>query len=219
MYENLLCLPYFQGMTRNNITKILDKTTIEYKNYIHGETIWKHSDKCDHFAILTKGSIACTTKSPDSTYRITEWLTPPYAIEPYSLFGYDTTYKHDYKSQDGCTILLIEKKFFFSELIKHDIFTINLLNLISRKAQRASQEVWRHTPTSIEGRISQFISTRCENPKGPKLLSIKMERLAAILCETRLNISKALNNMQKQEYIELHRGEIVVPSLERLPQI
>ena len=43
-----------------------------------------------------------------------------------------------------------------------------------------------------------------------------MERLATILCETRLNISKALNNMQENNLIELHRKEIVVPQMELL---
>ena len=43
-----------------------------------------------------------------------------------------------------------------------------------------------------------------------------MERLASLLCETRLNISKALNEMQEAGLLELRRKEIVVPSLKKL---
>lgn len=216
MYENLLCLPYFQGMSRNDITAILDKITFEFKKYSDGDTIYSNGEKCNHFAILTKGRIACSCKAPDGTFSITEELDAPFAIEPYSMFGYDTTYEREYTAIAECTLLTIEKKYLFSEFTKHDIFTINFLNLISRKAQKTSHSIWNFTPTSIEGRISHFIAMRCESQNGTKRISIKMERLAAIICETRLNISKALNNMQDAGHLELRRGEIIIPALEKL---
>ena len=43
-----------------------------------------------------------------------------------------------------------------------------------------------------------------------------MERLAEILCETRLNVSKSLNEMQNAGLMELHRKEIIIPSLKKL---
>ena len=39
-----------------------------------------------------------------------------------------------------------------------------------------------------------------------------MEELARITNDTRLSISKALNKMQQDGWIELHRGEIVIPN-------
>ena len=46
-----------------------------------------------------------------------------------------------------------------------------------------------------------------------------MERLASILCETRLNISKSLNELQEAGLVELHRKEIFIPSLNKLMDI
>ena len=137
-------------------------------------------------------------------------------MEPYSLFGQYTTYKRSYAAKGDCTTLVIDKKYLFSEFTKYQIFTINLLNLISRRAQTQSYAIWNYTPKSIKGRIAQFIGMRCNDINGTKRVQIKMERLASILCETRLNISKALNELQDEGYIELHRKEIVVPSLKRL---
>lgn len=216
MYENLLLLPYFQGMSRNDITAILDKITFEFKKYCDGNIIFRSGDKCDHFAILTKGKASCTRIAPDGTYSITEELEAPFAIEPYSMFGYNTSYKREYKAQGDSTILFIEKHYLFSDFTKNNIFNINFLNLISRKAQKVSQNIWECTPTSIEGRIAHFIAMRCETPRGIKRITIKMERLATILCETRLNVSKSLNALQEKGFLELHRGEIVVPTLEKL---
>ena len=42
-------------------------------------------------------------------------------------------------------------------------------------------------------------------------MKIKMENLAQILNETRLNVSKVLNQMQDEGLLALHRGEIEIP--------
>lgn len=216
MYESLLSLPYFQGMSKDDITAILGKVTLEFAKYNEGEIIRSPSDKCDKFLVLMQGEISATTEAPDSSFTLTELIQAPYAIEPYSMFGYDTHYKRSYKAKGDCAVLSIDKRFLFTELNKHSIFTINFLNLISQKVQKLNKEIWEHTPSSIKGRIAHFIKLRSEVPYGRKVLSIKMERLASILCETRLNVSKALNEMQNTGLIELHRKEIVIPSLRRV---
>ena len=43
-----------------------------------------------------------------------------------------------------------------------------------------------------------------------------MEDLARIVNDTRLNVSHALNAMQDNGLVELHRGEIIIPRLEDL---
>lgn len=216
MYENLLRLPYFQGMSKDNITAILDKIQLEYKNHGDKEPLCKKGDECNRFIILTKGEITSCAEASDGTYSIEEEHKAPYAIEPYSMFGYNTTYNRSYRSKDNCTTLTIEKSFFFNEFSKQNIFTLNFTNLISRRAQLLNDAIWEYTPCTIEGRIITFIAKRCETTHGCKKVSIKMERLATLLCETRLNVSRALNNLQNRGLIVLNRKEIYIPEFEKL---
>ena len=216
MYESLLCLPYFQGMSKDDITAILGKVTLEFKRYSDGDVIFSKGEKCDKFTILTQGTVSGISNSPDNSYTITESLCAPFTIEPYSIFGYDTKYRRDYIAKGDCTILSIDKHYIYGELSRHDIFTINLLNIISRKTQQIEERIWNYDSTALHGRIAQFIANRCETQKGEKHISIKMERLAALLCETRLNVSKALNEMQDTEHLTLHRGGITIHAIERL---
>ena len=214
MYESLLCLPYFQGMSKDDITEILGKVTLEFNKYGDGDVIAHKGEGCDKFTLLTQGSISGTA-APDKTLAITEELTAPFCIEPYSIFGYDTYYKRDYMAKGDCTILTIDKQHIFGELSKHHIFTINLLNIISRKTQQMDERTWQYTGTTLPARIVQFIATRCETQKGEKQISVKMERLATLLCETRLNVSKALNEMQEAGHLTLHRGGITIHAIEK----
>lgn len=216
MYENLLCLPYFQGMSKDNITAILDKVKLEYHTYNDKETLCNKGDECDKFLLLTKGVITSIAESPDGTYTIEEEHSAPYAIEPYSMFGYNTKYNRRYTSKETSTTLTIEKSYFFSEFTKQNIFTLNFMNLISRRVQLLNSAIWEYTPATIEGRIITFIAKRSETTQGCKRVSIKMERLATLLCETRLNISRALNNLQNQGLITLGRKEIYIPEFDKL---
>lgn len=216
MYENLLSLPYFQGMSKDDITSILDKVTIEFSNYSDGDIICRRGESCNRFVILTQGEAVSHAESPDSTYCLIEEMHAPFAIEPYSLFGKETVFKREYTAKGSCTTLSIDKQFLFGELAKHQIFTINLLNLISHRAQTQNRIIWTYTPSSIKGRIARFVSMRCNSFDGTKHLQIKMERLASLLCETRLNISKALNELKEEGLIELQRKEITIPSLKNL---
>lgn len=215
MYESLLCLPYFQGMSKDDITEILGKVTLEFKRYSDGDTIFSKGEKCDKFTILTQGTVSVVSNSPDNSYSITEPIYAPFTIEPYSIFGYDTKYRRDYVAKGDCTILSIDKQYIFGELSKHNIFTINLLNIISRKTQQMDERIWNYDSTTLQGRIIEFIANHCETQKGEKHISIKMERLAALLCETRLNVSKALNEMQNAGYLTLHRGGITIHTIEK----
>lgn len=216
MYENLLSLPYFQGMGKDDITAILDKVELEFTNHADKETLCNQGDECDKFIILTKGCIEAEACDKGNTYAITEEHKAPYAIEPYSIFGYNTKYKRRYTAKGECTTLVIEKKYFFSEFSKHNIFTLNLMNLVSRRAQVTQDSIWDLTPASIEGRIIAFVSQRSETTTGCKRLCIKMERLAEILCETRLNVSRALNSLQDRGLIVLNRKEIHIPEFKHL---
>ena len=216
MYENLLSLPYFQGMSKDDITRILDNVVFEFIKYNDGEIICHRGEECTNFFILIQGTTEVIAEAPDQSYKLSEEINAPHSIEPYSMFGYNTCYCRDYIAKGPCSIIKIEKKFLFSDFIKHNIFTINFLNLVSHKVQKQGNIIWQQTPSSISGRIAKFISLRCEQQFGKKILSIKMERLASILCETRLNVSKSLNEMQNAGLLELHRKEIIIPSLKKL---
>lgn len=216
MYENLLRLPYFQGISKTDLTAILDKVKLEFFRYSAGEKIISLGEKCDNIVILIKGEIKAESIAPDGTFRIVENHSAPYPIEPQALFGPSTSYSRNYYAKGDTDILVINKSYFFSELCKHDIFTINLLNMVSSKAQGAHKKIWGNTPRSIEGRIILFIALRTETTTGEKTITIKMERLATELCESRINISRALNHLQDEGLVMLSRKEIHIPDFSKL---
>lgn len=212
MYENLMCLPYFQGMSKDEITSILDKVKLEFKRHGNGELIAAQGSACDNLTLLIRGTVISKCLSPDKQYVLIEELTTPFAFEPYSLFGLSPFYRSSYYSKEECDTLTIKKSYLFNEFSKYDIFLINFLNLISQRAQQKNNQIWKQRPLSLHDKIIEFVAVRSESVEGSKTLQIKMDDLAAILGETRINISRALNAFQKKGLVELRRKEIYIPS-------
>ena len=211
-------LPYFQGMSKDGITSILDKVKLEFFRYEDGELIHKQGSPCENFTILVRGEVVSSCVSPDGRYTMLEELAAPLAFEPYSLFGLSPYYRCSYHAQGGCDVLTIKKSYLFTEFARYDIFLMNMLNLISQQAQQKSAQIWNRVEMGIPHKILDFIATRTEQPDGCKTILVKMNVLAGILGETRINVSRVLNGFQQQGLVELRRKEIVVPSLRKLRQ-
>ena len=52
--------------------------------------------------------------------------------------------------------------------------------------------------------------------KSPKHIKVKMEDLADMIGETRLNVSKELNSMKNEGIAKIKRGEIIIDNINDL---
>lgn len=217
MFDTLLQLPLFQGLAYEDFTTIIGKTKLHFMKHKPGESIVQAGETCNQLIFLLNGEITVTTIPEHRLYSFTENQQAPYLIEPYSMFGMNTSYNSTYISCTESHTVRIDKTFVLVELFKYDIFRLNYMNIISNRAQTLYKRLWEKPTENTETRINRFILRHCERPTGQKSLKIKMEDLARLISDTRLNVSKALNNMQDQGLMELHRGEIVIPEVQLLP--
>ncbi|WP_291530612.1 Crp/Fnr family transcriptional regulator [Bacteroides sp. UBA939] len=216
MYNNLLQLPLFQGLVQEDLTCILGKVKLHFTKHKAGDILVKKGTPCEWLIFILNGAITSTTTSADNTYTFMEFSRAPYVIEPQSLFGMNTSYVSTYLAHTEVRTLTISKTFVMNELFKYEIFRLNYMNIVSNRAQTCYSRLWAATPEKLEARIAKFILSHSERPSGGKILKIKMERLAFVINDTRLSVSKALNGMQQSGLLELHRGEIVIPEVEKL---
>ena len=100
----------------------------------------------------------------------------------------------------------------------YDIFRLNYLNILSNRAQIAYNKLWNSYIGRPKEKIINFILSRSMRPEGEKRLKIKMEDLAGLIDETRINVSKELNDMQEKGLVELSRKEIFIPAMEKLSE-
>lgn len=196
--------------------QLTGNTRFDFMKVDAGKTVVKEGDVCNSLYFLVKGTVSVDTCPDDRSYRMNEQLSAPWLIQPEVIFGLSLRYTYTVKTLDECRFILLSK----DEVLRlfDDILTfrLNLLNLLASLSQQRQHKMWRRAPQNMQERIIRFIADHCIYPAGPKKLYMLMSQLGKELNDSRLDVSKALNEMQHQGLLELHRGCIVIPMLEHL---
>lgn len=216
MYDKLLQLPLFQGLCKTDFTNILEKVKLHFQKYTPGAYLMKQGEPCNHLMFVLSGRLQSESADEGHNYTIQEELECPSVIEPYSLFGMMTYYTASYQALTEVHTVMIDKKYILTQLSNYTIFQLNLLNILSNRAQMANQKLWNSHIGSTLDKITNFLQLRCMSSTGQKILYIKMEDLAELIDDTRINVSKVLNDLQQQQLIELSRKKIIIPDLSQL---
>ena len=216
IYDRLLQFPLFQGMSRDDLEIVAGHTRFGFQKVTAGRQIIHAGDPCTHLYFLINGSLRVETFSDDSRYSVTEQMSSPYILQQESIFGYYQRYTHNFYALTDANFLTLDKE----EVVRLSedflVFRLNLMNHLATQSQKLIQMQWRRSPLSLRERIVRFFFQHTLYPAGPKTFHILMERLAEEVNDSRLNVSRALNRMQESGVIELHRGRIEIPQLERL---
>jgi CRP-like cAMP-binding protein len=212
MYDTLLQLPLLQGLGRKDLTNILAKVKFIFRKYEAGETIVQQGSPCNELYFLLNGEVKTTFQDEQHHYSIQEIFYNPQVIEPYSLFGMNTHYTTTYVAHTPVDVIIVGKSYVVNELSQYEIFRFNFMNIVSNRAQVAYDKLWNFHFGNIREKIVNFVMSRTKSAKSEKLLRIKMEDLARLIDETRLNVSKELNAMQHEGIVKLGRKEIYFPA-------
>lgn len=216
MYDKLLQLPLFQGLCTSDLTKILEKVRLHFQRFQPGERIYAQGDVCDKLVFLLDGTIIAETTDDKKRFTFLEDLDSPHIIEPYSVYGMNTRYDSSYIAKTEVGIVSIDKSYIPNILTEYGIFQLNFINIICNRSQTLRSRLWNTHIGETNMKILCFIMIRCLRLTGRKVLRIRMEDLAILINETRINVSRALNEFQNLGLAELNRKEVVIPKLEEL---
>lgn len=213
MYETLLQLPLFQGLCTDDFTCIIEKVKFHFRSYSGNETIMNQGEACKQLAFLLEGTLSSQRTDDEHGFRLIETITAPAIIEPYSLFGMYPHYESTYQVQELAKLLVIDKSYILSELSNYEIFRLNYFNLLSNRAQVNHRKLWNTHIGPLNEKLANFFLLRCIKPEGTKILQIGMEELAELINETRINVSRKLNELREKGIIQLKRKEIFIPEM------
>ena len=216
MYDTLLSLPLFQGMSQTDFNSLLQKIRLDFIRYEDGNVIIEKGNRCGSLAFLINGTVESSRSGMDGNFTFSELIEAPFLIEPYSMFGRAGSYQRTYTAIGSCSFLMVDKQYIYTELGKYNICRMNLLNILSGRVQQLDSHIWSLDGMSLRERIIRFIKGLSDIQSGQKRLAIKMNDLATLMDATRLNVSRELNALEKDGIISLRRKEIFIPALENL---
>ena len=216
IYDRLLQFTLFQGMSHADLMQVAGHTKFNFSKLAAGKKLVKEGDDCHHLVFVTNGTLRAETVSDDHSCRVTESISAPYILQPERLFGITQRYSSSFTAETPCSLISIDKQEVLLLLETQLVFRLNMLNMMAAETQRLRHHAWRTAPRTLPERITRFFFSRCLYPAGPKTFHILMQQMAKELNDSRLDISVALNKMQAEGLLTLHRGRIEIPMLERL---
>ncbi len=216
IFDKLLQFPLFQGMSRDDLEIVAGHTRFGFIKLNAGKTVIKSGDPCRQLYFLINGSLKVRTYADDYGYYVEEHISAPFIIQLESVFGYYQRYTHDFFAQTDVNFLTIDKEEVVRLTEDFLVFRLNIINHYATQTQKKMRQLWYRTPQSLEDRIVRFFAEHSLYPAGHKMISILMTRLADEVNDSRLNVSRILNDMQHRKLISLGRGKIEIPQLERL---
>ena len=216
IYDRLLQFPLFQGMSRDDLEIVAGHTRFGFMKVTAGRQIIHAGDPCTHLYFLINGTLKIESFGDDNRYMVTEQMASPYILQQESIFGYHQRFTRNYYALTDVNFLTLDKE----EVVRLSedflVFRLNLINHYATQTQKLIQWQWRCSPQSLRERVVRFFFQHTLYPAGPKTFHILMERLAEEVCDSRLNVSRVLNRLKEAGMLELHRGRIEIPQLERL---
>ena len=216
IYDRLLELPLFQGHSREDLTAILAKIKVDFRNYRPGQTIVCQDDPCRHIILLMDGEISLRRTSLHKDIIFVEHFTAPHVIGADTVFGLRQNYTHTIKACTEVRTLMLSKQNITDHLFSFDVFRYNMLNLLTTRIQRSNQMLWAPDEGDTTRRFVALMKRNFIYHGGYKQIDGGMVALARMMNETRSRISAMLNALHERQLINISRKRIDIPRFEEL---
>ena len=200
-YKQYANLPLLTGISAQQLHHFHERGALRLVNIEPEEgNIIRQGGHCNSLTMLTQGTLM----------TLEEEIHAPAIIEEEALWSLDQTYLHTYRPLTPGQVIISERRAVIQTLMSNEIFRLNLLMRLSSRlsrSQKASQ--WQSHPT-LRQQIYAFIRSIQSTDTYPKILHIKMKTLSGIVRQTRLNVSRELNQMSREGLIGLRREHISI---------
>lgn len=210
MFEILMGLPLFRGVTHERMSQIVGSAKFHFLKYPAGEEIAHTGEQCTHLKFILSGSARLRIDSADGRFRVGQTLTAPAVVSPDFLFGSDTTYHGTATALDTVSVLQVSKSDYLNILTADQVFLLNYLNDLSANAQRGVNGVLALAGGSIEERIAYWIICLTQPGTTDITLTCKQRDLYSVFGVQRSSFMAALDGMRERGLITYTSTEISI---------
>ncbi len=212
MYEILMRLPLFNGVSRERISEIVGMAKFHFLKYLPGETIVSAGEPCTHIKFIISGKARLHIANADGRFRVSQSLEAPDVIAPEFLFGKATLYPCSAEAIEATGILQISKSDYMRILNVDQIFMFNFLNILSMNAQKSIDGVLSLATGSLEERIAFWITALTQRGGTDIVLSCRQRDLYSLFGVQRTSFISTLESMKQRGLIDYDHNEIRIVS-------
>ena len=216
MYQQLMQLPLFQGVSTDKITALVEKLPFHFLKFRNGEQIFAAGDPCTHMRFIVSGRVRLETPCDHLRVSMLQTLAMPHVLAAEYLFGRETTYPYHAHADGSCGILQLRKSDYIKMLGADKVFLFNILNYLSSGSQRCMSSILATKDGSIMERLAMLVDALSITGATDVTLRFKQKDLCALLGTQRTTLIASLDKLSDEEILDYDSNELHILDQQRL---
>ena len=216
MFELLMELPLFQGVTRERMAQTVGAAKFHFLKYPAGETVFTAGTPATHISFVLSGKVRTTIVNSSGRFAVSSTITGPDVIAPAYLFGRITNYPCTVVAEETTSILQISKADYIKILYSDQVFMFNFLNYLSVNSQKALDGILALTDGDLDERIAYWVICLSQPGSDDITLTCRQRDLCSIFGAQRSQFTAALESMAERGLIEYTPTELHVLNRRRM---
>lgn len=216
MYQQLMQLPLFQGVSTERITALVEKLPFHFLKYRNGDPIVTVGDVCTHIKFIVSGRVR--VEMPFSNLRVSllQTVSTPHVLAAEYLFGRATSYPFTAVADGACGILQLLKSDYIKMINSDKVFLFNILNYLSSGSQRSLSSSLMVKDGSVGERLAILVNNLVTPGATDVTLRYKQKDLCALLGTQRTTLIATLGRFSEEGILEYDSNELKLLDQEKL---
>ncbi len=202
MYQQLMRLPLFQGVSTEKITALVEKLPFHFLKFHGDEQIFAAGDPCTHIKFIVSGKVRLETPFSNLKVVLSQVLATPHVLAAEYLFGRDTVYPYTAIADGPCGILQLLKSDYIKMVNSDKVFLFNILNYLSSGSQRSTSLALAVHDGTVAERLATLLDTLVLPGATDVVLTFKQKDLCNLLGTQRTTLVATLNRLIDEDIIE-----------------
>lgn len=216
MYQQLMQLPLFQGVSTDKITSLVEKLPFHFLKFRNGEQIFAAGDQCTHMRFIVSGRVRLETQCDHLRISLLQTLSTPHVLAAEYLFGRETTYPYTAVADGLCGILQLRKSDYIKMLGTDKVFLFNILNYLSSGSQRNTSAALSIKDGSVMERLAMIIDVLTVTGATDVTLRYKQKDLCSLLGTQRTTLIASLDRLSDEDILDYDSNELRILDQQRL---
>lgn len=210
IYDSLLQLPLFKGLTIESFNEIIEKYRFEFLSYNKDSVIINAGEECNCFKFVISGSVRSEFINDKVKIKIYETISAPNDIISNYAVGNNIFPISVVATDDNTGILAIDKQDFLSIMQEHRVVMLNYLILLSRKSQIPFEAYNQIATDNIRAKFALWILYFTNYNSTDIVIKAKFRDLYLFFGAQRGAFNSVLGEMKEMGIIDFSVKEIFV---------
>ena len=181
MYDTIMELPLFKGIGVEQLSAMLEKTSMEFIKYGEGEKIITAGQRVTHIDFIISGKILKTYNLENFDIGVQEIIGEGGMTGIQNLYGLMTHYPYSADALGAVSIMRMKKSQYMNILLSDRIYLLNIVNYLSAAEQKTTEMFLHNGVPSIERTLINLAYSIASRSAERIMISGSDEELARYL--------------------------------------